>query len=116
MPSSDTLYEEAKRCPKCKLPGFLRQTLPIPEKPGAKMEVFVCVNGDLTDPDEARCRWFNQTWLVQINRDGTIPQPNHSPDDKRFPNAERLDTVGRHYTETLMEQIQRGELREGEIN
>jgi hypothetical protein len=58
--------EEASRCPKCKEPGDIGARRPT-AKPGFDVLGVTCQN-------EA-CKWFETGWLVQINPDGSIPEP-----------------------------------------
>lgn len=73
-----TTYEEAKRCPRCGEMGEhaseLDRSLSSPR--GAKLTQFFCRNN--------RCKWFNTSWAVQVNPDGTIP-PALLNREKRFP-------------------------------
>jgi len=62
----DTTYEEAKRCPKCDKPG--RDTGATRRVRNGLLHTIECVN--------ERCKWYKQPgWQVQVNHDGTIPQP-----------------------------------------
>lgn len=64
-----TTYEEARRCPKCEEPGEEsgRRSLHSASLRGAELHIFACKN--------SRCQWFDTTWTVQRNPDGTIPEP-----------------------------------------
>jgi len=62
----DTTYEEAKRCPKCATPGRDTGTT-TRVKGGGLLHNIVCVN--------PRCRWYNTSYVVQTNPDGTVPPP-----------------------------------------
>lgn len=62
----DTTYEEAKRCPKCKEPGIdVGGNLRGPH--GSTMHTIQCRN--------VRCSWYNTNYTVQVNADGSIPEP-----------------------------------------
>lgn len=67
-PTESTL-EEASRCPRCKEPGKFDGERSLGAQSGAtrgaKLKMFMCMN--------QRCRWYNTTWSVQVNADGTIP-------------------------------------------
>lgn len=97
--AEDTTYEEAKRCPKCKVPGVLKLTK-AGERRGSKIEVFHC--------ETQGCKWYGTGWTVQINADGTIPTrkpglseiPGFSPDQEAY---------ARRYLEDLKGQ----DLRDG---
>lgn len=65
-------WAEASRCPKCEAPGEDIKTNRIPN---ATVHTLRC-------PTEG-CRWYNTTWIVQINSDGTIPE--YVPGPKAFP-------------------------------
>lgn len=75
-----TSFEEAKRCPKCELPGedmgATPKTSPNTGKP-VKVHTIFCRN-DV-------CKWFNTSWIVQVNDDGTIPEPYSQLGRKQFP-------------------------------
>lgn len=62
--SVQTTLEEAGRCPKCKEPGRHEGDRQL-ESARAKLKVFRCEN--------ARCKWHGETWIVQVNANGTIP-------------------------------------------
>lgn len=65
---TDTTFEEAKRCPGCQEPGKEQGSRRPQGTPrGTKVHVFVCEN--------VRCPREGETWLVQTNPDGSIPQP-----------------------------------------
>lgn len=67
---ADTTYEDAKRCPKCEEPGLKTGDKPAGRnaRPGTSVHTFECRN--------ARCKWFNEFWVVQVNPDGSVPPPN----------------------------------------
>lgn len=67
---TDTTYEEAKRCFRCKEPGEKVGERPAPRLPGitrgASLHVIECRN--------ERCRAFGTVVrTIQVNPDGTIP-------------------------------------------
>jgi hypothetical protein len=64
-----TTIEVARRCPKCEQPGEkVGERSVTGGQRGAKVHLFECRN--------ARCRWFGQICrAVQVNPDGTIPDP-----------------------------------------
>lgn len=74
--------EEASRCPKCQEVGD--QGAPQrSNKPGVNIIPFTCKN--------ERCRWYNTAWLVQVNPDGTIPDPSEVPrGPKQFDRPDKL--------------------------
>lgn len=94
---SETTYEEAKRCPKCKTPGK-----EVSSQPGAKRStvyIINCVN--------ELCTWYDTGWQVQVMEDGTIPirKPSIkttsplSEDQKAFARRYLEDVAGRDLRE-----------------
>jgi len=72
-------WEEAKRCPRCDQVGehVERETRAVKSgSKGAKLHKFYCRN--------PRCRWNNTPWEVQVNADGTIPDPE-APRQRQMP-------------------------------
>lgn len=76
---AQTTLEEARSCPQCEEPGREIGKKPVKSwddrgfripgrTPGAQLHEFMCMN--------SRCRWFETTYFVQINPDGTIPPAN----------------------------------------
>lgn len=66
-------FEEAKHCPKCKMSGEATGEMrPVSRAAGvtrgAMLHKYACRN--------SRCKWFNTFWFIQINPDGTIPDPD----------------------------------------
>jgi|SRR5882762_5721136 len=68
-----TTFEEAKRCPKCKVAGKLADQRP--QGSGITVHTFECEN--------SRCERSGERWIVQTNPDGSIPQHTQGP--KTFP-------------------------------
>jgi len=94
---TSTSYEEAKRCPKCQNPG--REVSSRRRRDGSELKTIACGN--------ARCSWFDTTYVVQINADGTIPEPTLDR-DKSFPALpDRTDAV-QAQMQRLYEQTLRG--------
>lgn len=62
-----TTFEEAKRCPKCKQPG--REVDTQRGSYGSTMHVIHCAN--------KRCQWYETPYIVQVNSDGSIPEPSN---------------------------------------
>lgn len=71
---TETTYEEAKRCPKCEQPGQEIGTKPM--RGGGHIKTIICHN--------SRCNWHDTTWIVQVNADGSIPEPTLDR-EKSFP-------------------------------
>jgi hypothetical protein len=95
---SDPTFEEARRCPKCQQPG--RDQGFRTQRNGSKIHTIACHNG--------RCVWNNTTWIVQVNADGSIPEPTLDR-DKSFPKLpERSDEAMRNQFDRLYEQTLNG--------
>jgi hypothetical protein len=78
---ANATWSDAIQCPKCRLTG---EHMPKESKqvstrdgdgnrihgvtPGAKLHKIYCRN--------PRCKWFNTNWTVQVNPDGSIPEPD----------------------------------------
>lgn len=71
--STQTTFEQARMCPKCKHYGTLLGSVPGPR--GSKVETYKC--------ETEVCPWYNTSWIVQINQDGSIPNRTEGP--KEFP-------------------------------
>jgi len=73
-------YEEATRCPKCKVPGQVTSKTPArgDARPGTTVHMVYCRND--------QCQWFDTNWVVQVNPDGSVPPPqNHGAHNKNYP-------------------------------
>jgi hypothetical protein len=46
--------------------------------PGTKVHIFKCMT--------ELCPWNDENWLVQVNPDGTVPDPNILGRPKQYPN------------------------------
>ncbi len=79
--SVQSTYEEARRCPKCQQPGEDRHQELAHDGKGSTIHHIYCVNN--------RCRWYNTPWLVQVNKDGSVPPPtDHKGQAKEYrPNS-----------------------------
>ena len=62
---ADSTYESAKRCPKCEEPGADIGSVKGPH--GSRLHTIQCKN--------KRCSWYETNYTVQVNADGTIPEP-----------------------------------------
>jgi hypothetical protein len=71
----DTLFEEAKRCPKCKQPGEEVAESKAPSGDGV-LKFFRCEN--------TRCPEVGERWVVQIRADGTVPSPTDNRGPKTY--------------------------------
>lgn len=75
---SDTTFEEAKRCPKCDMPGDDKSVTTVTKgRRKVKVHTIYCRNSE--------CKWYNTSWLVQVNEDGSIPQAYQQIGPKQFP-------------------------------
>lgn len=61
----DSTYEEAKRCPRCSQPGVDVSNRIGPR--GVRIHTIICKN--------QRCKWYDTNYIIQVNADGTIPDP-----------------------------------------
>lgn len=111
---ANATWQDAIACPKCGLTGEqqrnVRQLQPQPGVTrGGRLYTFICRN--------SRCKWFNTPWEVQVNPDGTIPDPDLPRGEKRFkPLDPALQERARHQFENLQEAMimqngQAGEVR-----
>lgn len=71
-----TTFEEAKVCPKCNKPGKDTAT-----KSTAKRGVFV----HIIQCETVLCPWYETTWLVQVNEDGSVPREYEQLGEKQYP-------------------------------
>jgi len=76
-------WVEASKCPRCGLTGdhVKAETRQLSAgrgvTRGAVLHKLYCRN--------SRCRWYNTSWEVQVNPDGTIPDPDAPRRGKQFP-------------------------------
>ncbi|SRR5258706_13166138 len=95
---TDSTFDEARRCPKCETPG-----VPMGESPGphrSKIHTFRCMN--------PRCKWYDTTYIIQVNQDGTIPDPSLTK-IKNFPKLPpRSDAAMEAYYQSLLNQTLAG--------
>lgn len=79
---ADSTYEEATRCPKCSEPGKAR--LKQPQGGGIMLHHVYCEN--------RRCEWYNTCWIIQVNKDGSVPPPrDHTNSPKEYQGFEFHD-------------------------
>ena len=87
---TQTTFEEACRCPRCDKPGRPIKKQKAPGIPGALVHTIQCQSSP-----EA-CKWGGTTWLVQTNRDGSVPPPsNHLGKPKLYVGFEGHDQIAR---------------------
>lgn len=78
---ANATWQEAIQCPKCGLTGehMPKESQQVSIRdgdgnrirgvtPGAKLHKIYCRN--------TRCKWLNTNWTVQVNPDGSIPEPD----------------------------------------
>lgn len=75
METNIATWEEARRCPMCDLAGDETAQRRLPRGMG-RLVTLMCRN--------ARCKWFDTPWTVQVNPDGTIPI-REAAGEKKFP-------------------------------
>ena len=106
--SSETTWEEASRCPKCDQPGRDGGVRPG-NRPGVKVHMLYCTN--------QLCLWWEggdngMPWLVQVNRDGSIPRANTLGQKQFLPVSQESET---RINEALERQIRAETSGQGEI-
>lgn len=100
---SETTYEEAKRCPRCGIPGDHTSTTPGKDRRGKPVSIhmiFCRTEG---------CRWENTSWVIQVNPDGSIPQPDSERDamrEKAFPKRLELPGDEQRIIQAIERQVQ----------
>jgi hypothetical protein len=102
-----TSFEEALRCPRCELrDDHVKEEDKVSKSiRGATILTVYCRN--------PRCRWYNTSWTIQKNADGTIPPPLLRR-EKRFP---ELPSSGGKVIQALEEQVRlEQEPGGGEVN
>jgi hypothetical protein len=114
-------WQEAIVCPKCGLTGELAanesKQVSIRDgagnrihgvTPGAKLHKIYCRN--------SRCRWFNTNWTVQVNPDGSIPDPEERRGPKKYqPLDPALAAQMKDNFENLEQATRRGIDSTGEV-
>lgn len=100
MADGQTTFEEARSCPRCGQYGEERTR--HPGERGSTVYVFVCKTEG--------CKWEDTTWLVQVNRDGSIPTRNRDRMEKEFkPLTETQKTHARDIEAFTLGIMERGE-------
>ncbi len=101
-----TTFEEAKRCPKCDNPGEDMGVKKI-NKDGRRVQIHTIMC------KTTLCRWYNTSYLVQVNEDGSIPEAYGQNLKKQFP---RLSAESESRVLDALRQQQQVELYgDGEI-
>jgi len=74
-----TSLEEAQKCPKCERPGEIVREEPKVLDGYRKVKLLhIYCRTPL-------CPWLNTPYFVQVNEDGSIPQPYSQLGEKQFP-------------------------------
>jgi hypothetical protein len=111
-------WEEATACPKCGFTGehVAKETTQVSIRdasgnrihgvtPGARLHKIYCRN--------SRCSWLNTNWTVQVNPDGSIPDPNERRGPKKY---QPLDPALEATMKSRFESLQEATLRtDGEV-
>jgi hypothetical protein len=102
--SQDSTYEEATRCPKCGNPGNVRKKTAAPREAnlprGTTIHHVYC--------EHELCPWYDTTWMVQVNADGSVPPPkNHRGQPKIYQGFENHDQMARDITAAMEAQVRR---------
>lgn len=100
---TDSTFEEAKRCFKCQQPGVqISESLAGGDagRKGARVKVFKC--------DNELCLNYRETWIVQVNRDGSIP--TRQKGEKQFIIPSFLENAARRNLEQLKHEMEEGTL------
>jgi len=71
--------EQAKRCPRCTVPGRVVNKRTIRAHGGDPAGMFTMQCGNL------KCRWYQTNWVVQVNTDGEVPERDSGHEPKSFP-------------------------------
>jgi hypothetical protein len=98
---SDSTYEEAVRCPKCRQPGDVQVKRGAPKEArlpvGTMLHTVYCMN--------QVCPWFETCWMIQVNRDGTVPPPkDHRGGKKVYQGFEGHDDLAKQIVAGLEAQ------------
>lgn len=102
----ESTFEEAKRCPKCNQPGDDRSQIKSTGVRGATVHQIYCMT--------KLCPWYDTPWLVQVNADGTIPQPtDHTNSSKVYVGFEQHDQIARDIEAALRAQAELETQRDG---
>lgn len=97
-----TTVEEARKCAKCGKPGAQVATSATMNQRRQRVTVhtFKC--------ETELCPWFETTWIVQVNPDGTVPIAKPGP--KSFPDLTPSHlAMGQRVLEDIKQEDLRGE-------
>jgi len=73
-----TTMEEAKKCPKCGQPGKEKSIRAATNSRNKPCEIH------MIECQSKLCPWFETSWAVQVNEDGSIPDAYSGLGDKQF--------------------------------
>lgn len=97
---AETTLEIARRCPRCEQPGLMSIGKRL--RDGSTLNNVTCHN--------SRCKWFETSWVVQVNADGTIPETTNR--NKDFPHLpDRTEAVQRQLNALYNQTLEGGETR-----
>jgi hypothetical protein len=98
--STTASYEDATRCPKCGMPGHVRSKQPVLGRAkGTQLHLTFCEN--------EVCQWYDTSWPVQVNPDGTVPVfEHHDPRDKAYPKRMITDEATDKTIKALSRQLE----------
>jgi hypothetical protein len=99
-----TTFEEAKECPKCHRPGK-EDGVRAGRRRGVLVHTIRCMT--------QLCPWYNTTWLVQVNEDGSIPEAYSQLGAKQFPKVSQQTET--RINEALQRQLEAEVRGDGEV-
>ena len=102
---TQTTWEEASRCPRCGHPGHDIATRPT-QRRGTMAHTLRCESSEL-------CPWYNTTWVVNVNEDGSIPAPYSQVGPKAYPRVSQ-ETLTR-IDEAIGRQLEAEKRGDGEV-
>jgi hypothetical protein len=81
-----TTFDVAKKCPKCNNYGEIVKENPgSVSHPDSKVYTIRC--------ETKLCRWYNTTWIVEVDKDGKVPVRDIGHTQKRFPERKGADVL-----------------------
>jgi len=103
-------FEVAKRCPTCSQPGQEYLTQPAPAAAGlprgTKIVHIRC--------EHTLCPDYAGVWLVQVNPDGSVPEPkNHTGEPKIYAGFEHDDAAAENVRQMLAVELELSKRRDG---
>jgi endogenous inhibitor of DNA gyrase (YacG/DUF329 family) len=99
-----TTLEEAKQCPKCGKTGKVTKDSAHRDSRGRPCRLLTveCVT--------ELCIWYDTQYFIQVNEDGSIPEPYSQLGEKQFPrhSVETQVTVQRSIEQQLIDETKDG--------